>query len=135
MPESLAYDPQTQTLHVGAGQIAPVAPQIWAYEVSGMKVVKKRFDYRKKEPAGRRSSRLDDIHPTSWSPQYTTELLELLNVLGRLVDLEPAQADLLERICAAPQITITDLKQAGVFPVPTSTRKPLAKGGSRLFDA
>jgi hypothetical protein len=28
--------------------------------------------------------------------------MNLLHVLGRLVKLEPAQADLLERICAAP---------------------------------
>ncbi len=130
MPEAISYDSVTLTLYVGDGRVAPVAPQVWAYEVSGMKVVKKWFGYRKKHPAGRRSSPLDEINPTSWSPQYTTELLELLNVLGRLVDLEPAQADLLERICAAPQITVADLEQAGVFPLPASARKPLTNDRS-----
>jgi Type ISP C-terminal specificity domain/N-6 DNA Methylase len=125
MPNNIDYDPKTLTLHVGAGRIAPVAPEVWAYEVSGMNVVKKWFGYRKKDPAGRRSSRLDEVNPTSWSPQYTTELLELLNVLGRLVDLEPAQAALLEQICTAPQITIRDLEHAGVFPPPATVRKPL----------
>jgi hypothetical protein len=37
-------------------------------------------------------------------------LLNVLNVLGRLVALEPAQADLLERICAAPTLTQEDLR-------------------------
>jgi hypothetical protein len=32
-------------------------------------------------------------------------LLNVLNVLGRLVALEPTQADLLERICAGPILT------------------------------
>jgi len=32
-------------------------------------------------------------------------LLNLLNVLGRLVALQPAQADLLDRICAGPILT------------------------------
>ena len=40
-----------------------------------------------------------------WLAEYTTELLNVLNVLGRLVALEPAQADLLERICAGPTVT------------------------------
>jgi hypothetical protein len=37
-------------------------------------------------------------------PEYTEELLNVLNVLGLLVDLEPKQAKLLEKICEGPLI-------------------------------
>lgn len=47
--------------------------------------------------------------------EYTTELLNLLNVLGVLVELEPAQMALLDRICAGPMVTESDLKAAGAF--------------------
>jgi len=117
MPEVIAYDPATCTLAVGAGRITPVEPAVWAYEVSGMRVVKRWFDRRKKDPDGRRSSPLDGLVPTTWDPAWTTELLELLNVLTLLVDLEPAQADLLDRIAAGPLVTVADLTTAGLLPV------------------
>ena len=42
-------------------------------------------------------------------------------MLGRLVKLEPAQADLLTRICAGPQVLATDLLKAGaIVPKPGS---------------
>ena len=47
-------------------------------------------------------SPLDNIQPEGWLPEYTTDLLDLLNVLGRLIALHPAQAALLERICDGP---------------------------------
>ncbi|GAA3517479.1 hypothetical protein FHR32_007793 [Streptosporangium album] len=124
MPEEITYDPDTATLHVGAGQISPVRPEVWAYEVSGWRVVKRWFDYRKKNPAGRRSSPLDDINPKEWSAEFTTELLQLLNVLTLCVELEPEQADLLERICSGPLITVTDLELGKVLPVSPGSRKP-----------
>jgi hypothetical protein len=71
-----------------------------------------------KHPRTRWSSPLDDITPDEWSPKFTTELLELLNVLAWCADLEPAQAALLDQICASPLITIAKLQQAKVLPVP-----------------
>jgi hypothetical protein len=50
--------------------------------------------------------------PDAWLAEYTTELLNVLHVLGRLVALEPAQADLLERICASPTLTEEALREA-----------------------
>jgi hypothetical protein len=125
MPEVISYDEATRTLHVGDGQIGPVSPEVWAYETSGMKIIRKWFGYRKKNPAGRRSSPLDDINAEHWPARYTTELLELLNVLEMCVDIEPLQADVLARIADGPLIDVADLKQEGVFPVPASARKPL----------
>ncbi|OZA65710.1 MAG: hypothetical protein B7X78_04820, partial [Sphingomonadales bacterium 39-62-4] len=52
----------------------------------------------------RKPSPLGDIQPDHWLPEYTSELINVLNVLGMLVDLEPKQADLLNRICDGPLI-------------------------------
>jgi hypothetical protein len=123
MPAEISYDPDAETLHVGDGEIQPVPRAVWDYEVSGMRIIRKGFDYRKQNPRGRWSCPLDDIDPTEWPPRFTTELLELLNVLCWCVDLEPQQAALLDRICTAPMITADDLEQARVFPVPDSARK------------
>lgn len=63
------------------------------------------FSYRKKNRERpiigdrRPPSKLGDIQPDHWLSEYTTELLNVLHVLGSLVDLEPAQAALLEAIC------------------------------------
>jgi len=54
----------------------------------------------------RRSTRLKPDH---WPDEYTKDLLDLLNVLGRLVALEPRQADLLTRICDGPLIHASDI--------------------------
>lgn len=124
MPDEIWYDAESATLHIGAGEVTPVRPEVWAYEVSGMKVVKKWFGYRKKSPTGRKSSPLDDINMEKWTADFTTELLQLLHVLTLCVELEPAQADLLDRICAGPLITVADLEQEQVFPVPAGARKP-----------
>jgi hypothetical protein len=47
-------------------------------------------------------SPLDSIHADHWLPEHTNDLIDLLHVLGRLIALEPAQADLLNRICQGP---------------------------------
>ena len=39
------------------------------------------------------------IQPDHWLAEYTSELINVLNVLALLVELEPKQADLLTRIC------------------------------------
>ena len=91
---------------------------MWAYEVSGKQVLTQWFSYRRRtrerpQIGDRRPpSPLGDIQPDAWPAEYTTELLNLLNVLGRLVALEPAQASLLERICVGPTLTEEALRDA-----------------------
>lgn len=137
MPERIKYEGSTQTLHVGDGEIASVTPEIWNYKVSGMRVVKHWFDYRKKKPAGKRGSPLNDTVATIWTSAMTTELLELLNMLGRCVELEPRQDSLLEQIANGPLITTSDLAAGGVLPVPPSARTVLKMHpqGDPLFGA
>lgn len=122
MPELVDHDASTCTLLVGSGRIAPVTPEAWAYSVNGMRVVKQWFGYRRRNPAGRRQSPLDDVVATTWTTEMTTELLELLHVLGRCVALEPRQEDLLDRIAEGPLLTVEDMTTAGVLPVPTTAR-------------
>ena len=49
--------------------------------MSGYEVVKGWLGFRMKQRSGRKSSPLDEIHPTAWIAALTTELLELLWVL------------------------------------------------------
>lgn len=125
MPERLAYDPVTQDFWVGSGRISPVPPAVRAYQVSGMNVLDKWFGYRKRTPGGKRRLELDLVVADRWSPLWTTELLELLNVLGLLVREEPHQAELFDRICAGRLITPTDLADEEILPVSDDASKPL----------
>jgi hypothetical protein len=111
-----------------------VPPDVWSYEISGWRVVKRWFDYRKRNPRGRRSSELDDVVRQRWTPAYTTELLNLLQVLSLLVDLQPDQAALLDRICTGPQITAAELQTAAIIPPPPGARRPLIVEGATLLD-
>lgn len=133
MPDEIKYSPHSQTLHVGTGEIRPVSKQVWEYEVSGMRIVKKWFDYRKRKPAVRRASPLNEIHKTVWDADLTGELLDLLNVLGSCVALEPLQASILDRVLLGPQLTVSDLERDGIFPVPATARSPIRPGGRNLW--
>ena len=118
-PETFAYNDETATLHVGAGQFTPVAPELYAFEVSGLKVVQSWLKYRMKQGAGRKSSPLDDIRPTRWTSQFTTELLELLWVLEATLAAYPEQAQLLQELIAGDCFHADELP-----PVPEDMRKP-----------
>jgi hypothetical protein len=124
MPDEISYDPETRTLHVGKGTISPVLPGVWDYQVGGTNVVKKWFGYRKRNPTGRRSSPLDDINASRWEDETTIQLLQLLDVLTRLVQLEPQQEVLLDEVCNGPLVAVKDLERANVFPVPNMDRRP-----------
>ncbi|WP_051713920.1 type ISP restriction/modification enzyme [Streptomyces sp. NRRL WC-3626] len=116
VPDTLAYDEESGTLHVGPGTFTGVPPEVWNYEVGGMRIVKKWFGYRKASPTSRKTSPLDDLHVTTWPREWSAELIDLLSVLRRLVDLAPAQQALTTRIVNSPVVTVTDLTSAGVLP-------------------
>ena len=105
MPNEIGYDLEKKRLLVGKGFIDNVSPEVWYYEVSGKRVLTQWFSYRKKDRERpiigdrRPPSKLGEIQPDHWLAEYTTELLNVLNVLALLVELEPAQAELLEAIC------------------------------------
>ncbi|RXK85153.1 DNA methyltransferase [Chlorobaculum sp. 24CR] len=118
-PELFEYIDATRTLRVGNGEFAPVSPEAFAFEVSGLKVVQSWLKYRMKKGAGKKSSPLDDIRPERWTSRFTTELLELLWVLEATIDGYPAQATLFDAIIAS------DCFRAGELPaVPELMRSP-----------
>ena len=105
------------------GYVANVTPAMWDYEVSGKQVLWHWFSYRRRDRTRpligdkRPPSPLDAIQPDHWLPDYTTDLLDLLHVLGRLVALEPRQAELLTRILDGALIDRETLKEAGALAV------------------
>lgn len=114
-PDALEYDANKRRLLVGTGFIDNVPPAVWAYEVSGKQVLRQWFSYRRKNRERpligdkRPPSPLGDIQPDRWLPEYTSELINVLNVLALLVELEPKQADLLKRVCDGPLIPASKL--------------------------
>lgn len=114
-PDTLEYDAAKRRLLVGTGFIDNVPPAVWAYEVSGKQVLRQWFSYRRKNRERpligdkRPPSPLGDIQPDRWLPEYTSELINVLNVLALLVELEPKQADLLKRVCDGPLIPASKL--------------------------
>jgi len=109
-PDSIDHDATKQRLLVGKGFIDHVPTAVWEYEVSGKQVLRQWFSYRKKDRSRpligdkRPPSPLGNIQPDHWLPEYTSELLNVINILAMLVEMEPRQADLLERICDGPLI-------------------------------
>lgn len=102
-PNTLEYDEFSQTLCVGMGVIDQVTPAMRAYNIDGVNILDKWFSYRKADRARpiigmRRVSALMGIQPDHWLPEYTTDLVDLLNVIGLLVDLEESQAEILTKI-------------------------------------
>lgn len=117
------------------GAWGPVPREVFDYTVGGMNVIGSWFKYRKKNPGGKKSSPLDDIHVDEWPHEWTLEFTELLTVLTRLVSLEPAQAELLEQILAGELITRDGLAAAGVkWPETREDRKPRRKVAADTLD-
>lgn len=143
LPDELVYDAATCTLHVGKGRVENVPHEVVAYQVSGRPVLRQWFSYRRRDRTrpviGERKapSPLEAIQPDGWIPEYTEDLLNLIHVLALLVDLEPAQDDLLARVCAGPMIDARSLEAAGALVAPPkatrSGKKDAALGD--LFNA
>lgn len=104
MPDEIQYDESSRRLMIGSGFIANVPDAVWRFEVSGKRVLTQWFSYRKKNRERpvigdrRPPSKLGDVQPDHWLAEYTTELLNVLHVLALLIEMEPAQAQLLEAI-------------------------------------
>jgi hypothetical protein len=117
LPETIGYDAAKRRLIIGKGFVENVTPAMRAYEISGKTVLDQWFSYRRRDRTKplmgdkRPPSPLEKIQPEGWLAEYTEDLLNLLNVLGRLVALEPRQADLLDRIVAGPVVSFADGEQ------------------------
>ena len=127
-PETYAYDPVSLQINVGDGRFGPVAPEVWDFEVSGLKVVQSWLGYRMKERAGKKSSPLDDIRPESWTARFSDEFLELLWVLEATLALEPELKKTLDKVVKSDCFSTEEL------PTPTLEERsafsePATEGG------
>ena len=141
MPDVLGYDSVRHRLAIGGGFIENVPPEVWQYEVSGRQVLPQWFSYRKANRGRpimgdrRPPSLLGTVQPDHWLAEYTTELINLLNVLGRLLELESALSRTLSAICADAHFPVGELRSSGALelasnpaPSPERPRSP------NLFD-
>ena len=114
-PRALDYDRDEEALLLDEGRISPVPPKAWDFEAGGVRVLEQWFTARVTEPE---PGTLSAIRPATWPQPWTSELLELITVLALLADLQPFQDE------PTPRITASDLREAGVLPVPDSARRP-----------
>ncbi|MCI4062810.1 N-6 DNA methylase [Micromonospora sp. R77] len=135
-PDTISYGPQRQVIAVGEGEFGPVGADVWGYAVGGRNIIKSWFNYRKREPGGRRGSPLDDVHVDAWEPSWTSEFIDLLTVLTRLVELEATQAELLAAVLAGDVINREQLAATGVrWPAGPADRKPVFSLSSNQHEA
>jgi hypothetical protein len=116
-PQALRYDHDEETLHLDEGRISPVPPEAWEFEVAGVRVLEQWFAVRTAEGE---PGTLTAIRPATWQQAWTSELLELITVLALLAEPGPWRAG---SSVTAP-VTATELRTAGVLPVPRSARRP-----------
>jgi hypothetical protein len=127
IPESKFHDPDAEVLHIGDGMIINVSTPMWEYRVSGTQVVRDWFNDRRRDRSptligDRTISPLWQVHSDYWRASYTTELLDLLNVLGRLVLTEPDQDAALSAVVAGEIWSVEELTAAGVLPITRAQR-------------
>lgn len=134
LPDSKAdikYDPATETVRVADGDLNGVPQDVWNFEVSGMVVIPKWLGYRAAKPAGRAASStspLDKIRPTTWEPEWSSELVEIVAAIKETLVMIPDGVALLDEIVAGPLITADELP-----PVPAALRQP-PKGAVSVND-
>ena len=71
--------------------------------------------------AGKAATPLDRIRPTEWEDEWNDELLDLLRVLTRTVELGDAQRKMLADVIGG------DVFESGQLPEPTSSQRKVPK--------
>ncbi|WP_216589032.1 type ISP restriction/modification enzyme [Streptomyces brasiliscabiei] len=116
-PLELRYDREEESLLMGEGRISPVPSEAWDFHVGGVRVLEEWF-VRRTEQA--EPGTLEAIRPPTWPQTWTSELLELITVLALLAELRPGQ----DESTVDRPVTATELREAGVLPVPDAYRRP-----------
>ncbi|MFD8466335.1 type ISP restriction/modification enzyme [Streptomyces cyaneofuscatus] len=135
-PTGIVYDAEAEALVIDDGRISPVPAGAWEFTVSGVRVLELWFGRRAAAavgavpeggiPEGVEADGLEVVGARGWTPEWTSELLELITVLALLDGLRPRQEALRARLERAevPLISRDELRAAGVLPVPASLRRP-----------
>lgn len=117
LPLTVRYDPDEEALHLDGGRVSPVSPQAWDFEAGGVRVLERWCAVR---TAPGEAGTLSALRPRTWPQSWTSELLELVTVLTLLAELLAQRAELQ----VADDVTASDLRAAGVLPVPHRARRP-----------
>lgn len=130
----IKFNPAAETLYVADGAVTGVPEAVWNFEVSGMDVIPKWLSYRMAKPAGRAASSdspLDHMRPTTWSPEWSTELIEVVAAVRETLAIVPDGVALLVQIICGPLVAADELP-----PVPDALRKPPgSRGAERARDS
>ncbi|MFI5963080.1 type ISP restriction/modification enzyme [Streptomyces asoensis] len=122
LPSAVSYDRERQRLVIEGGIFTGVTPRMRNYTTGGRNVLDSWLAYRSDRAAGKVTSDLDRELPEHWEPDWSRELVEILAVLKHLTALEPHQAELLNRIVAAPLIDVAEISRRRILPVPERTQ-------------
>jgi hypothetical protein len=123
LPTSLSFE--DGVLSVGDGSWGPVRQEVYEYAVGTKNVIHSWVNYRRSDSDAVKSTPLDEMIPSHWVPSWTPALTNLLTVLTRLVDEEPAQLNLLSQVINGPLLTMSGLEADGVaWPKSKADRKP-----------
>ena len=101
-PTEFNYDQTKQEINIGTGAIGFVAPEVWDYSISNIKIINSWLGYRKKKRSGKKSSPLDDIRPQRWTPKMTNELLTLIWTIEATSGNDKKLESVLAEIVAGP---------------------------------
>ncbi|MFD7436637.1 type ISP restriction/modification enzyme [Streptomyces sp. NPDC059861] len=112
-PRTLRYDRDEEALYLDEGRVSPVPSQAWDFEAGGVRVLEHWFAARTAEGD---PGTLLAIRPATWPQTWTSELQELITVLTLLAELPPLGTE--------STLTATELRTAGVLPVPAPARRP-----------
>lgn len=132
LPDTLSYDESNQALSLGDGSWGPVPPEVVNFEIGMRNIVESWFNYRRRTATSRATSPLDEIMPVEWSPAWTNEFTDLLSAIRRLVELQPKQEGLLERILAGPLVSASALADAGYQGAGPGDRRPIVASDTTL---
>jgi hypothetical protein len=124
----IVYDSLLQELRIADGVFVGIQDEVYAFEVSGMPVITKWLSYRLAKPSGKAASSnspLDGIRPENWSPDWSTELVEVVAVLRETLAMLPVGAALLDSILLGSLISAEELPSP-----PDWLRKPPSARGS-----
>ncbi|MER6953311.1 type ISP restriction/modification enzyme [Streptomyces sp. NPDC000618] len=118
LPSTITYDSERGHLIIEGGVFTGVTPRMRNYATGGRNVRDSWLAYRSNRSTGKVTSELDRERPEHWEHEWSRELVEILGVLSHLAALEPRQAELLDRIVAAPLIDVAELNRRRILPVP-----------------
>ncbi|MFI6580284.1 type ISP restriction/modification enzyme [Embleya sp. NPDC050493] len=109
-PIGATYDEESRSLLLGTGRIGPVPREVWDLGILEPWIAART------EPPG---EGLERIRERTWSTDLTSELIDLLHVLGLLADLTEEQTTLRTRAAEAPT-----LDPCALLPPAPATRRP-----------